>query len=108
MTSIIYLAQAEGTENFKIGYTTQKPEKRLSQLQTGNGSKLKLLKTFKTKYGTKLESRLHLEFRSCRIEGEWFSLERRDVEHFERKCQTFEEMYDVLKDNPFVAKYLKK
>lgn len=101
MSKLVYLIQAEDTDNFKIGFTTQDPEKRISQLQTGSGNKLKLLKTFKTKYGTRLESRLHTEFRHKRIEGEWFLLEPADVARFEQKCQTFEQMYDILKDNPF-------
>jgi hypothetical protein len=107
MANTIYLVQAEDTQSYKIGFTNQDPEKRLSQLQTGNGTKLKLLKEFKTKYGTKLESRLHKEFRCKRTEGEWFVLDREDVMYFERTCQKFEAVYDVLRDNPFSASLYK-
>lgn len=107
MISTIYLAQAEGTNNFKIGYTSQKPNVRISQLQTGNGSKLTLLKVFKTKYGTKLENRIHREFNTKRIEGEWFVLDKEQVEKFVETCSKHEHNFDALMDNPFTAKLFK-
>lgn len=107
MISNIYLAQAEGTDNYKIGYTTQKPNARINQLQTGNGAKLKLIEVFKTKYGTKLESRIHTEFKWKRIEGEWFVLEKEQVDKFIETCSKHEKNFDALIDNPFVAKLFK-
>ena len=100
---IIYLIQAEGTDNYKIGIS-QNPHQRLEQLQTGNGLKLIFVQGFETKYGTKLESRMHLHFADKRIEGEWFVLRNEDVMNFESTCKKHEVNFDVLKDNHFVSK----
>jgi len=107
MTNTVYLIQAEGTNSYKIGFTNNKPTERLKQLQTGNGTKLELVKEFKTKYGSKLEGQLHRHFRSKRTEGEWFMLETEDVKQFESVCIRYENNFDALKDNPYMVKFLR-
>lgn len=107
MTSTIYLVQAEGTSNFKIGITNQKLEERIAQLQTGNSDPLSLRSSFKTSYGTKLETQLHRHFGAKRKEGEWFQFESDDVVKFNEACAKYEKNYDALKDNPFIAKMFK-
>jgi hypothetical protein len=60
---------------FKIGIS-ENPNKRLKQLQTGNGSKLRVIKTFVNPskiYNERLmERRLHYLLRQFRKKGEWF------------------------------------
>jgi hypothetical protein len=60
---------------FKIGIS-ENPNKRVKQLQTGNGSKLRIVKTFKNPskiYNERLmERRLHFLLRQFKKTGEWF------------------------------------
>ena len=66
---------------FKFGFSKH-PKKRMRQLQTGNGCRMRLLAEFP---GSKrLEGRLHKHLRHHRTTGEWFSGEA--VEAFVREC----------------------
>lgn len=66
-----YIINRRGSNEYKIGQSI-KPEKRLKQLQTGNGQSLKIIGCFYTdKY---LEKRLHKMFMFDRKVGEWFVL----------------------------------
>jgi hypothetical protein len=62
----IYLicAEFEGRRLYKIGYTRREVSKRIKELKTGNGSDLYLINSFKSKWGTKIESQLHRTFKS--------------------------------------------
>jgi hypothetical protein len=68
--------------NFKIGISVN-PHKRLKQLQTGNGSKLRIVKVFDNPskiYNERLmERRLHYLLRQFKKTGEWF--EFRDMDN---------------------------
>ena len=65
---MIYFIQCNSY--IKIGYTSNNPEARLKGLQTGNPSKLKLLKVIEGSIDT--EKELHGIFKDYRAEGEWF------------------------------------
>lgn len=67
----IYIIQNKAGE-IKIG-KSDKPIKRLAQLQTGNSNKLKLLAVVQTK-DKYLERRLHSMFFLHKKHGEWFNL----------------------------------
>lgn len=60
-------------ESVKIGYTKDKtPEKRLSQLQTGNANRLNLIGFVPG--DTLAEKAIHSDLAKYRKQGEWFSL----------------------------------
>lgn len=63
----VYFIAADGA--IKIGYSAN-VSKRMAQLQTGAACKLKLLAMYPG--GAALEKRLHEEFKTHRLEGEWF------------------------------------
>ncbi len=65
--------------NYKIGFTANKPEKRLKQLQTGNSSRIELVGYVVCKDMESLESDLHREFAFKRQMGEWFGLNDNDL-----------------------------
>lgn len=73
----IYIIQNKAGE-IKIG-KSDKPIKRLAQLQTGNSHKLKLLAVVKTK-DKYLERRLHSMFFFHKKHGEWFNLTPNGIE----------------------------
>lgn len=98
----IYLIQQEGTDFYKIGITRKEVKDRLKELQIGNGSTLQLLYEFQTKYNFKLETALHAHYRLKRMTPEWFELTVEEVKEFLNICKKYEEIYDVLKDNPFI------
>ena len=67
---MIYFIKATVSQAIKIGYSAN-PEKRLSELQTGNPDKLLLLGTIRG--NVDVEAQLHAQFVQHRLEGEWFS-----------------------------------
>lgn len=98
----VYLIESyiEGLTYYKIGFTRAKdPTRRLKQLQTGSVNDLKVLKVFRTKYGTKLEKTLHRRYQSYKVRDEWFDLPVELVENFQDKCKQIEDNFDILTNN---------
>lgn len=66
----VYFIQADENGPIKIGFTSDDPKKRLSQLQTANPATLKLLGAI---CGTTAKEReLHTALAEWRMQGEWF------------------------------------
>ncbi len=75
MTRIYFISQRGHVELVKIGIAND-PEKRLAEMQTGSGFRLKLLATAtlaSRAEAMNLERDLHHAFRSRRVRGEWFT-----------------------------------
>lgn len=111
MKDVIYLIWAKGTEKYKIGITSHdKLSKRVKTLQTGNAEELVVVQTVITKYPTIVESTIHRELKSKRQQGEWFILDRDDVDGFINRCERIIKSLDTLKDagNHFIIKQLSK
>ena len=85
----------------KIGYTKGDIKDRIRALQVGNGYEIKELCSFNTKYGQKLETTVHKHFKHCRLKGEWFKLEKADIEGFSNTCLKIENNFNALQENPF-------
>lgn len=66
----VYFIQADENGPIKIGFTSDKPEKRLNQLQTGNHASLKLLGAINATADR--EKELHAALAEWRLQGEWF------------------------------------
>ena len=94
----IYLicAEFEGRRLYKIGYTRREVSKRIKELKTGNGSDLYLINSFKSKWGTKIESQLHRTFKSKKINGEWFDLTDEEVKSFITKCKLSHDTLEMI------------
>lgn len=72
---MLYIIGAE-KDLYKIGISDN-PERRLKQLQTGNGHKLKLIDKFKIENERVIEKRLHnmlWQYKSVLGKNEWFVL----------------------------------
>ena len=89
----VYLLECD--KKYKIGYTRKSVEDRVKQLRTGNSEEFKIITYFESKWGTKIEARMHRKYRSKKISGEWFQLSEEDVLTFELACK---EWHDVLTD----------
>jgi hypothetical protein len=81
---------------YKIGWTKRDPKKRLKELKTGNSQELELLQVFESKWGPKIESNLHKNFKHVRCEGEWFKLTKEDVDGFISLCKLNHDNFEIL------------
>lgn len=70
----IYFIYDFQTKKTKIGKTSKHPAYRLKELQTGNGTKLKLLHFHESDQMSEEESNLHNRYAQYRSTGEWFEL----------------------------------
>lgn len=104
MAGLVYLICDPSTELYKIGVTRGPVEKRIKQLQTGNGTEVHLVHKHVTEYPYRVESILHSRFSYLRAEGEWFHLSPDDVSAFPSICETIEKNIEILSDNPFFMK----
>lgn len=79
--SSVYLIQNSATKAVKIG-SSKHPDRRLKQLQTGNSDRLKLIHVIKCDRipAKKVEKHIQNWFRFQRLEGEWRSLSKEDIE----------------------------
>jgi hypothetical protein len=101
MGKIYLLANDEWTQ-FKIGITKKSTSERIKNLQTGNGSKITIVKEYDTEHARKIESWLHGRYNSKRLVGEWFSLDDDDIMNFTETCKEIEVTIKFLiEHNPF-------
>jgi len=90
--------QEEGYR-YKIGRTKRDPKVRLKELKTGNSKPMEVLKVFESKWGTKIEAALHRRFSFKRGDGEWFQLDQKDLDGFEKDCQLMHDNFECLAEN---------
>ncbi len=97
----VYLicSEFEGRRLYKIGYTRRPIEKRIKEIKTGNGSDIYLVESFKSKWGTKIESQLHRFFKSKKVNGEWFDLSPEEVKSFGDRCRQSHDMIELITTN---------
>lgn len=80
----VYFITSQDSGLTKVGFSHD-PAKRLKQLQTGHGSRLRIPMQIKTKNPRALEARLHLLFKHKRQAGEWFRLDKEDFDLITRE-----------------------
>ena len=96
--SYIYLIKNSEETYYKIG-VGKTPNKRLSQLQTGNSAKLELIEVYKTEIPYKVEGVLHRRFSHFKKEGEWFDFSIKVEREFITNCQKIESSLKFLNEN---------
>ena len=111
----VYLISSHHQDDiyYKIGWTKRDPKKRLKELKTGNSQELELVQIFESKWGPKIESNLHKNFKHLRCQGEWFKLSSEDVDSFQNLCKSNHDAFEFLsKENSWfqqskqLSKYL--
>ena len=106
--AFVYLLGDVGGDNvFKIGMTRGPIEKRIKQLQTGNGSEIYLVDYYETEYPFFVERLLHTKLYPKQKRNEWFNLEISDIVDFKKYCKEIEITAISLIDNPFSKNILK-
>ena len=83
---------------YKIG-VSDKVEKRLKELKTGNAATLSIVNQFESKWAFKIEANLHHRFYSSNIRGEWFYLTSEIVADFTNICEKLHETFEFLSLN---------
>jgi hypothetical protein len=69
-------------------------------MKTGNASELEVVESFKSKWGTQIEAKLHRIFQDKKISGEWFKLSAYDISQFKKLCEQTHNSFEILsKDN---------
>ena len=101
MKSIYLIRGNDG--KYKIGIA-KNPQKRLSQLQTGNSDELKIIDTYHTRHARKIESILHNYYSYGKQRGEWFILSIEEENRFKHMCENIEKSLNLLCDmvNEFI------
>lgn len=97
----LYLLNAYGTNNYKIGVTSRDITNRINELQTGCPDEIILIKEYESINYKKIEKWLHRRYFIKRMEGEWFELTDDDVFNFKNTCKEIETIIESLKNNPF-------
>lgn len=106
--AFVYLLGDAGQDNaFKIGMTRGSVEKRIKQLQTGNGEEIYLVDYYETTYPFFIERLLHNQFFPKQKRNEWFNLNTEDIVKFKEHCKKIEEQAYALENNPFTKNILK-
>jgi hypothetical protein len=107
----IYLISSEINNDtlYKIGITRQEVKNRLKQLKTGNAANLSVISVFESKWAFKIEANLHRSYETKNISGEWFRLEKEEVDNFISRCQLIHDNFELLnKSNTwFIDKIMK-
>jgi hypothetical protein len=85
----VYLISSvrDGEVVYKIGHTKREVHDRIKEFATGNSNEMTVESFFVSKWAVKIERALHRHFRTRRLSGEWFSLERAHIADFLRICQ---------------------
>lgn len=96
----IYVISAEinDKKSYKIGYTRRSVNERIKEFKTGNASEFKVEWTFESNWSTKLEAYLHKQFKSKKINGEWFDLNDNDLSDLKRRCLTMHNNLEIMKE----------
>lgn len=94
----------DGNERYKIGITKNDPELRVKQLQTGNPSKISVLRVYESDNYLKVERWMHRQYVSTKTEAknEWRDLSDEQVTSFIDDCKKADETIKyLLANNPF-------
>lgn len=94
----VYLicAEIDSKKLYKIGYTRRTVDERIREFRTGNASSFYIIDSFQSKWGTKIEARLHKIFRQKKINGEWFDLNDDDIKEFRLSSQSIHDSLELI------------
>ena len=93
----VYLISSGDVEKqYKIGYTRRDVEDRVREFKTGNSNNLEVISVFESKWGTKIESSLHRKYKTKKIDGEWFYLNKDDIGNFQNECKRMHDMFELI------------
>lgn len=94
----VYLISSdiEGNVLYKIGMTRRDVNERLKEFKTGNASNMEIIDVFKSKWASKIENYLHKYFYKKNIGGEWFKLDKEDINSFQEICLKLHNNFETI------------
>lgn len=101
MVGTVYLLCDPSNDLYKIGMTKSSVGKRIKELQTGNPTEIHMIKKYDTSIPYFIETSLHHYFVGKQVLNEWYALDAQDIIDFEKHCLRYEEIAEIMKDNPF-------
>ena len=101
ITVYLICAEINGKKLYKIGYTRRDVETRVRELKTGNAADLFIVESFKSKWGTKIESQIHRRFRNKKVNGEWFDLTEDDIDGFIDICKHIDNNLEIVSQSTY-------
>jgi hypothetical protein len=102
---VVYLLVENRDEpRYKIGITKHNAKKRIKGLNTGNSDVIDVVAEFESKFNRKIEGALHKRYGTKRLKGEWFELNKKDIQSFISECQSLHDNFEFLEEsgNPFL------
>ena len=78
----LYFIRAANTRRVKVGFTRGPVEARLGQLQIGSSIPLQIEQVFEVAEPEYAEALVHKDLQLYRVHGEWFELDREDLEAY--------------------------
>jgi hypothetical protein len=99
----VYLIKSQ--DLYKIGYTEKKVKDRILELKTGNPNKFEEIFEYESFEAKGIEFALHNFFKHKNVEGEWFSLDEKDVESIPFLCKKIENAIEIV-NNPISYLFL--
>jgi len=89
----VYLLHAVGTDRYKIGMTQQgRMAKRFNELNGAQASHpLENIKVINVSDRHQVEAELHQRFKAFRVHGEWFELDRNDLNRVDKAMAEYEQ-----------------
>jgi len=94
----VYLIQSLEDGYYKIG-VSKHPNRRLSALQTGNPSELKLIESYESEFAHRIERSLQRRYSYLKKEGEWFDMSITNEVTFLNECKNIEKNLIFLKES---------
>lgn len=88
----------QGNEMFKIGTTKRPIEQRVSELQTGNAEKIKILNFYESRNYKTIEKWLHEKYHktNANARNEWFYLTGDSLVNFKETCKEIDDTINYL------------
>lgn len=103
MKKFVYLIQSLESSKYKIG-VSNKPLKRLKQIQTGNAEEIRLVTQYETSNYGQIEKYFHRKYEYLNTIGEWFNLTLEDELSFIDECERVDRNITYLRSagNEFI------
>lgn len=101
---IYFLYEDEITDMFKIGMTTRSVKQRIRNLQTGNSKNIREYTSLKCDDVRFAETFIHKMFQSKRHIGEWFRIDKTEIDQLVRFINGFSKLkVEEIKENKKVV-----
>jgi len=79
MSAYIYIINEKNSDYYKVGYSKNAPDARVTELQTGNPRTLRLVRSVEVEDAYRVEQLLHNVLGKWHITREWFCITQSEL-----------------------------